>query len=386
MEPKEKEQLQKWIISAQNGSQTDFQKLYEYSFPAVQAECRKILRTPADTEDGIQESYLKIYRNLKSLEHPETFLPWCRRIAHNVCVDYVISQQRKHGKDDYKPPVSEDQYEGLDRLSLEDPDRSPEEQAERRDNQERLQTILQTAMNEIPAQRALCLALYEQGSSQKEISQKLRIPVGTVKSNIHYAKQALRQKIEQIEREENIQIHGLALLPAGDHAVIRLSNPDNSSFIRAMESSRQKTIWKKLSSSLFPKSVRKTWPKILAVTLTVIVLAAGIGLSVSRTREQKAARTTRPVSISSSNQLSRQSYSLTYTGNANSFSRYSFSLTKGPSLAVSTAEYNEEPDSWSYHNDRGNIWVEYHYLSGQTKVVSEEQYQKDKAYWKQTGN
>lgn len=276
-----------WIKEARQGSQAAFHHLYDASYPIVFGECQKILHNPADAEDAAQESYLKIYKRLNTLKNPETFPGWCRTIAHNSSIDYITSHQRKAGKDDYKPPMSDDAHEGMDKVSLEDPDLLPEEQAEQKDQQEQLRRILQSAMDEIPAQRALCLALYEQGYSQKEIAGQLCLPVGTVKSNIYYAKQALRNKIKQIEKEQKIQIHGFTLVPVGNTVQIKLCSQSSSSFIQTelKSPSEQKQLWNQISRSVSTYKTAIFWKKLISVILSVIILAGGITFSISQARK-----------------------------------------------------------------------------------------------------
>lgn len=276
------EQIAEIIEAAKRGDTTAFNELYRYSYDTVRTECLKVLHNSLDAEDIIQETYILIYRRLSSLQNPARFLSWCRTIAHNESVSFIVHQKRKVGLDDFKPPVSDENYAGMDELAGLDYDASPEAKAE----QKMLHQLLQDAMDGIPAQRATCLALYQQGNSYKEIASQLSIPVGTVKSNVFYAKEALRKKIRQIERKENVQIHGFVLVPAAGHVNVSLKPPAGGGFIQAQvsDSAMEEEIWKKVSRRIRrgSRSGAMTWQKVLSIVLAVAVIATGIVVAAGR--------------------------------------------------------------------------------------------------------
>lgn len=295
------EQLEQLVAQAKNGDNQAFSKLYDYSYDTVYGECLKNLHNALDAEDVTQESYVLIFRRLDQLQDPSKFLGWSRRIAHNASVDYIQHHQRKAGKDDYKPPVTTDEYEGMDEIAGEDTERSPEEQAE----QKMLQELLQQAMDNISPERATSLALYQQGHSYQEISEILRIPVGTVKSHVYYAKQALRKEIEKIERREGVQIHGFTLIPLASGGVkVELKpagQPQGNSFIQAetttassSASAMKEEIGKKVLHTAGKAGAAQSalWPKLVAIGVAILVIAGGIALAVHQaSRNNFATRT-----------------------------------------------------------------------------------------------
>lgn len=267
------EQITELVAAARNGDMKAFNQLYEYSYPTVRKECMAVLHNPIDAEDAIQETYLRVYKKLGSLQKPERFLTWCRQIAHNYSVDFVVRRDRKAGKDDYRPPVSEDGMKGMDILDDIDTEPTPEETAEREVTRE----LLQQAVNNISPQRAMCLALNQEGYKYNQIAEKLSIPVGTVKSNVHYAKKELEQQIHKIEKEQNIKIYGFTLVPVDGTVVAQMHE---GGFIQAEveDPAQKKKIWKKIAKQL-PVAVHlkmPLWQKIVAVVLAFLVIAGGI--------------------------------------------------------------------------------------------------------------
>lgn len=270
------------LEQAQEGDSRAFRKLYDYSYSVVQAECNKLLNhNRQDTEDAIQETYIKIYKNLNAVKDVNRFKSWCRTIAHNESVDIVKSRRRKTGKDDFRPPVSSDEYIGMDALDNADSEALPEDQAE----QEMVRDLLQQAVNNLGPQRAMCFALYRQGVPYRDISERLSIPLGSVKSHVHYAKTAIRKEIERIEKQEQIQIHGFVLVPtASGNVLVRAPGGQGAGFFTAqtMSTGTREKVWKQVSKSVSPRKAASLWKKIVASVLAAAVIAGGVAFGISQ--------------------------------------------------------------------------------------------------------
>lgn len=280
------ERLEVLIPLAAKGDKEAFNQLYNYSFSTVEHECLRILHNSLDAEDAIQETYLIIYKKLKTIKDPSSFLGWCRTIAHNQSVTYIANRKRKTGKDELKPPVSYEDYSGMDTVDDEDTAPTPEERAE----QEMVRGFLQKAMDSIAPMRALCLAMYQEGYSYADISAKLSLPIGTVKSNIHYAKEALKKEIRRIEKEENVQIFGFTLVPLANRVEVRMEKPETGGFISAetTTTSLKDNIWDNVAKGISKSSAAgmPLWRKILAVAVAVVVIVGGIIFAVNRAGRQ----------------------------------------------------------------------------------------------------
>ena len=265
------ESLRQEISAAAKGNMQAFNRLYEYSYSTVEKECLRVLHNSIDAEDAVQESYLRIYKRLGSLKDPDKFLSWCRTIAHNEAVSYI--RGRKADKDDLKPPVSDEQYSGMDSVDDESQVVNPEDQAE----QQMVHDLLQQALDDIPPQRAMCLAQHQQGYNYQEIASQLSIPLGTVKSNIFYAKQAMREAIQKVEKQENVQIFGFTLVPVGGKVQIKMEPPKGSGFIQA-------DVWDSVAQNISTTSAARgsMWKKIAAIAAAVLIIAGGIIFAVNR--------------------------------------------------------------------------------------------------------
>lgn len=315
------EQLSALISAAAGGDMDAFNQLYDYSYSTVERECLRVLHNPLDAEDALQDAYLLIFEKLKTIKDPDKFLSWSRTIAHNCSVTYIANRKRKAGKDDFKPPVSDDEYAGMDTVDDSTQIVSPEDEAEKA----MVHDLLQEALDEIPQQRALCLALYQQGYSYQQIGEMLSIPLGTVKSHIHYAKNALKKKIREIEKNENIQIYGFTLVPAAGSVKVHMGTPEpsGSGFIsaEAPASSPKQNMWDEISSKIARTSGAQLplWKKIVAVVAAMVVIAGGIVFAVNRAGKQNfaAQRNSSTVSQSVPGPGNRSGVPRTAAGRAN---------------------------------------------------------------------
>lgn len=266
------------LSAAVEGDTVAFEKLYHYAYPTVYQECLIVLRNPLDAEDAVLDTFLRIYRKLHTVQNPQKFLPWCRRVVHNCSVAVIEKHQKKAGLDDLRPPVTTDEYIGMDLLDEPEQKLSPEDKTE----EVILRGMLQKKIDSLSPKRAMCLALYEQGYSYDEIGKQLSIPTGTAKSNVFYARKTLKAELERIERKERRLIHGFCLTPLGMAVQVQGESETAPRFIQAERtgySARQDEGWKQIVKTLFPGLLAPKiplWKQVLAVTAAVLLIAGGI--------------------------------------------------------------------------------------------------------------
>ena len=243
--------LEEYVKAAAGGDQEAFEALYHYSYRIVAAECYEVLHSALDVEDAVQDTHLRIFRNLDKLKDPNKFLGWCRTIAHNQSITIVTREKNKNGKVE----------------------------------QELIKKYLQSAIDTLSADRMMCLAMHQQGYTYQQISDETAIPLGTVKSSMHYAKKQLAKAVERIEKESGIKLHAFTLVPVAGHVVPKLESEEGgwisarSEAGAAGEESTWNAIAKKLpggSASAAAGILGTTARKILAVILASIVVAGGV--------------------------------------------------------------------------------------------------------------
>ncbi len=143
-----------------------------------------------DANDVAQEAFVRVFNSIGTFRGDANFTTWIYRIVTNVYLD-----ERKKAKSHRH--TSLDEYIDLDENSvsrqIEDESPLPDEVAE---NKERNQ-IVRTAINSLPDYQRIIMTLYHlHDRSYEEIADILHLPIGTVKSRLNRARQALKEILE----------------------------------------------------------------------------------------------------------------------------------------------------------------------------------------------
>ena len=126
------------------------------------------LPTSFDADDVIQETYYAAYIGYEKLRNKELFKPWILSIARNQC---NIWYRRKYGSDIISLDAIADMADT---------------------NTQEYDNTAMSILNSIHKEYADLLKLTMQGYKQREIAERLNIPIGTVKSRLHYARKIFR--------------------------------------------------------------------------------------------------------------------------------------------------------------------------------------------------
>lgn len=150
-----------------------------YERLVLQIVCRMVQRTP-DREDLCQEVFLKVYNKLDNYRFEAKLSTWIGRIAFNTCVNFL---QRKRVT-----------WQDVDE-ELQDSSKQPDELIVRKEQAQQLWKLV----DELPAIQQTIISLYHQEQmTLEEISVMLDMPMGTVKSYLHRARQALKKKLQSL--------------------------------------------------------------------------------------------------------------------------------------------------------------------------------------------
>jgi RNA polymerase sigma-70 factor, ECF subfamily len=164
------------VEAAQRGDHEAFEVLAIAAGTRLFRIARLVLRDVQLAEDAVQEALVKAWRELPSLRDPERFDAWLNRLLVNACAD----QGRRHRSRSAEVRVL--------RLEPSQPDSS--QIVADRDQLERGFRRLK------PDQRVTIVLHFYLGQSAQEIAETLGVPVGTVKSRLHYATETLRATLE----------------------------------------------------------------------------------------------------------------------------------------------------------------------------------------------
>jgi RNA polymerase sigma-70 factor, ECF subfamily len=193
MEAEQAKDTDKQLVArVQKGDKRAFDMLvlkYQYKVHAI---ISRYIKDFDEVNDVSQEAFIKAYRALAKFRGESQFYTWLYRIAVNTAKNYLVARNRR-------PPASDvdaadaDYHEGGDRLR----DIASPENLLYRDE---LETVVDSAIRDLPEDLRTAVTLREfEGLSYEEIAEVMGCPVGTVRSRIFRAREAIDEKVKILE-------------------------------------------------------------------------------------------------------------------------------------------------------------------------------------------
>ena len=165
------------VERAQRGDKDAFAALATASVDRSYALAYRILRDPHLAQDATQQALLNAWQHLPTLRDPDLFEAWLHRLIVRAC----YSEARRNRS-----------WTASVRLIPSDDDAAPDDAATLADRDE-----LERGFRRLSAeQRAVVVLHHYLGYPLTEIAATLEIPVGTVRSRLHYATRQLRAALE----------------------------------------------------------------------------------------------------------------------------------------------------------------------------------------------
>ena len=176
------------------GLEGTFRTLYEEYKDRVYNTCYRITGNPADALDASQETFGILFRKIDSFRFESRFSSWVYRIAVNASIDLKRrSTQRRATSLD--APVDAQTGEGL-RTEIED---EATERPSAAASRHELEQEVQRAISRLsPKMRVITVLRYLEALSYEQIAQTLQISIGTVKSRLARAHQALDRELTPV--------------------------------------------------------------------------------------------------------------------------------------------------------------------------------------------
>ena len=176
------------VAQLQAGEEEGFEEFFEnYRGPAY-AIAMGVLHRHADAMDAVQEAFVKAFRSVGTFEGRSSLGTWFKRIVVNASLDALRSRRSS-------PEI--DKGDGMDEMGAapgSNREWGPEAQARGRE----LSEIMEKAVRRLGEPHRAVFALFAHGEmSYAQIAETLEIPVGTVMSRLHYARQALREALRE---------------------------------------------------------------------------------------------------------------------------------------------------------------------------------------------
>jgi RNA polymerase sigma-70 factor (ECF subfamily) len=177
------EQVRDLVIRAREGDQVAFSELTARTIGRLMAAARMILRDEYAAQDAVQDALVEAWRSLPGLRDPDRFEAWLRKLVVRSCFNRV---RRDRGR-------------ALAEIAL-----TPADEPSTGDTERRvvLQDQLERGLARLSAQqRAVLVLVHYMDLPLADASNALGIPIGTTKSRLNRATQALRAAIEADDRE-----------------------------------------------------------------------------------------------------------------------------------------------------------------------------------------
>lgn len=165
------------VARARQGDENAFSRLVASAGARLHAVAYRILRDPDLAEDATQQALLAIWKDLPRLRDPERFDAWSYRLLVRAC--YRAARESRHWTPDFHL-LPTDRPTGADEMTR-IIDRDEIERAFRRLSVDHRVVVVLRHYMDMPLDK---------------VADALGVPVGTVRSRLHYALRALRASLE----------------------------------------------------------------------------------------------------------------------------------------------------------------------------------------------
>lgn len=189
---------QQLVVRAQRGDTRAFDLLVLKYQGRIATLVARFVNDAAEVEDVTQEAFIKAYRALDKFRGDSAFYTWLYRIAANAAKNYLVARGRRPGAD-----ATIEDAEAFGDTDLVSESGSPEAVA----MGDELAGVVEAALQALPEELRAALTLRElEGLSYDDIADVLGCPVGTVRSRIFRAREAIDERVKmQISGESGFR-------------------------------------------------------------------------------------------------------------------------------------------------------------------------------------
>jgi RNA polymerase sigma-70 factor, ECF subfamily len=183
---------QQLVERAQGGDKQAFDLLVSKYQRKLGRLLSRFIRDPGEVEDVAQEAFIKAYRALPSFRGDSAFYTWLYRIGINTAKNYLVAMGRR------APTTTE--FDADEAESFEDGDQlrdinTPESVLASKE----IAATVQKAMEDLPDELRTAIELREiEGLSYEEIASIMNCPIGTVRSRIFRAREAIAARLRPL--------------------------------------------------------------------------------------------------------------------------------------------------------------------------------------------
>jgi RNA polymerase sigma-70 factor (ECF subfamily) len=182
---------QELVLRVQKGDKKAFDLLVLKYQQKISNLISRYIRDPHEVLDVTQEAFIKAYRALPKFRGDSAFYTWLYRIAINTAKNYLVAQGRRPPTDDVEAETAEQMDVGVRLKETGTP--------ENHVLTEEISMTVQQAIEDLPEDLRTAIILRElEGMSYEEIANAMSCPVGTVRSRIFRAREAIDKKLSPL--------------------------------------------------------------------------------------------------------------------------------------------------------------------------------------------
>ncbi len=182
---------QELVARVQKGDKSAFDLLVRKYQHKIAKLISRYVYDRAEVEDVTQEAFIKAYRAMAGFRGESAFYTWLYRIAINTAKNYLVSQGRRLPTTDIESEEAEQSAEGSVLREIATPEHSLL-------TSEIAQTVT-AAMDALPEDLRTAITLREiEGLSYDEIAAVMDCPIGTVRSRIFRAREAIDKQLKPL--------------------------------------------------------------------------------------------------------------------------------------------------------------------------------------------
>jgi len=180
------------VERAREGDKRAFELLVEKYHRRLLRLLSRMIRNPEEVEDVAQETFIKAYRALPQFRGDAAFYTWLYRIGVNTAKNFLVQRNKSF------PTLSErmghDDDDNGERFEVEDIN-TPESEL----LSKQVAYAVNEAVEALPEELRVAITLREmEGMSYEEIAEAMNCPIGTVRSRIFRAREAVATKLRPI--------------------------------------------------------------------------------------------------------------------------------------------------------------------------------------------
>ncbi len=188
----DREADQQLVERAQRGDKQAFGLLVSKYQRKLVRLLSRLIRDPAEVEDVAQEAFIKAYRALPSFRGDSAFYAWLYRIGVNTAKNFLVSQGRRvPTATDLDSEEAETYEDGGQLRDINTPERVLQSK--------QIGETVNAAMEALPEELRVAITLREiEGLSYEDISRIMDCPIGTVRSRIFRAREAIAARLRPL--------------------------------------------------------------------------------------------------------------------------------------------------------------------------------------------